>query len=153
MNSPSVFNFFSPSYAPSGAMSDSLLVAPEFELLNSTLAIEYINLSFDMILGEYYMESVTLASPEEIGYPWWDMGIDNPDDHIDLDLDDEIILAGLDPTALMERLNSLLAGGTMSSETKQSIIDIINVSYLEPLDRLKLALYFTLISPDYVIQK
>lgn len=153
MTSPSVFNFFLPSYAPSGPVSDSSLVAPEFQMLNSTLAIKYINMSFDMILGEYYMESVTLASPEEVGYPWWDMGIDNPEDHIYLDLDYENILAGSDPAALVERLNQLLAGGTMSSVTKQSIIEIIDVGYLEPSERLKIALYFTLISPDYVIQK
>ena len=99
------------------------------------------------------MESVTLASPEEVGSPWWDMGIDNPDDHIDLDFEDENILAALDPAALVERLNQLLAGGTMSSVTKQSIIEIIDVGYLEPSERVKMALYFTMISPDYVIQK
>ena len=35
----------------------------------------------------------------------------------------------------------------------QTIIEIIDVEYLEPADRVKLALYFILISPDYVIQK
>lgn len=153
MTSPSVFNFFLPSYSPSGPVSDSSLVAPEFEMLNSTLAIEYINMSFDMILGEYYMESITLASPEDIGYPWWDMGIDNPDDHVDLDFDDENTLAGLDASAMVERLNLLLGGGTLSSETMQTIVDIVDVWYLEPADRVKIALYFILISPDYVIQK
>jgi hypothetical protein len=153
MTSPSVFNFFLPSYSPSGPVSDSSLVAPEFEMLNSTLAIEYINMSFDMILGEFYMESVTLASPEDVGYPWWDMGIDNPDDHVDLDFDDENILAGLDATAMVERLNLLIGGGTLSSETMQTIVEIVDVWYLEPADRVKIALYFILISPDYVIQK
>ena len=153
MTSPSVFNFFLPSYSPNGIVSEMELVAPEFELLNSTLAIQYINMSFDMILGEYYMESATLASPVEIGYPWWDMSIDNPEDHVDLDFEDENVLAGLDPAAMVERLDLLLGGGTVSSETMQTIVDIIDVTYLEPSDRVKAALYFLLISPDYVIQK
>jgi uncharacterized protein (DUF1800 family) len=153
MTSPSVFNFFLPSYAPSGPVSDSSLVAPEFEMLNSTLAIEYINLVLDMLLGEYYMESITLASQEEVGYPWWDMGIDNPDDHVDLDLDDEILIASLNATQLIERLDILLTGGTMSSETKSTIVTIIDVEYLEPADRVKIAMYFVLMSPDYIIQK
>ena len=153
LNSPSVFNFFLPSYAPSGPVADSLLVAPEFELLNSTVAVEYINMSFDMIWSENYMESVTLASQEDIGLPWWDMGFFNPDDRVYLDFQDENNLAGLDPSAMVERLNLLLGGGTLSSETMQTIIEIIDVEYLEPADRVKLALYFILISPDYVIQK
>ena len=47
---------------------DSSLVAPEFEL-KFTIAIEYINMSFDIIWSENYMESITLASPENVGYP------------------------------------------------------------------------------------
>ena len=55
--------------------------------------------------------------------------------------------------AMIERLNLLLGGGTISSATMQTIVNIIDVDYLEPTDRVKLALYFILISPDYVIQK
>ncbi|MAO46501.1 MAG: hypothetical protein CL823_05060 [Crocinitomicaceae bacterium] len=153
LNSPSVFNFFLPTYAPSGPIMDSSLVAPEFELLNSTIAIEYINMSFDIIWSENYMESITLASPENIGYPWWEIGFSNPEDHVELDFNEEISLAAYDPAAMIERLNLLLGGGTISSATMQTIVNIIDVDYLEPSDRVKLALYFILISPDYVIQK
>ena len=153
LNSPSVFNFFLPSYAPSGPIADSSLVAPEFELLNSTVAIEYINMSFDMIWSENYMESVTLASQEDIGLPLWDMGFFNPDDRVYLDFQDENNLAEIDPLAMVERLNLLLGGGTLSSETMQTIIEIIDVEYIEPSDRVKLAMYFILASPDYLIQK
>ena len=153
LNSPSVFNFFLPTYAPSGPVMDSSLVAPEFELLNSTIAIEYINMSFDIIWSENYMESITLASPENVGYPWWEIGFSNPEDHVELDFNDEISLAAYDPSAMVERLNLLLGGGTISSATMQTIVNIIDVDYLEPSDRVKLALYFILISPDYVIQK
>ena len=54
---------------------------------------------------------------------------------------------------MIERLNLLLGGGTISSATMQTIVNIIDVDYLEPTDRVKLALYFILISPDYIIQK
>jgi uncharacterized protein (DUF1800 family) len=153
MASPSVFNFFLPSYAPSGPVSDSSLVAPEFELLNSAIAIKYINLISDMLFGEYYMESITMAHPDEIGYPWWDMGFDSPEDHVDLDFDDEIILAFTDAHAMVERLNILLAGGTATSETIDTISNLVEIEALEPADRVKVALYLLLISPDYIIQK
>ena len=110
-------------------------------------------MSFDIIWSENYMESITLASPENVGYPWWDIGFSNPEDHVELDFNDEISLAAYDPAAMVERLNLLLGGGTISSATMQTIVNIIDVDYLEPTDRVKLALYFILISPDYVIQK
>ena len=153
MASPSVFNFFLPSYAPSGPVSDSSLVAPEFELLNSAIAIKYINLISDMLFGEYYMESITMAHPDEIGYPWWDMGFDSPEDHVDLDFDDEIILASTDAHAMVDRLNILLAGGTATSETIDTISNLVEIEALEPADRVKVALYLLLISPDYIVQK
>ena len=153
MTSPSVFNFFLPSYAPSGPVADSSLVAPEFELLNSAIAIKYINLISDMLFGEYYMESITMAHPDEIGYPWWDMGFDSPEDHVDLDFNNEIMLASTDAHAMVDRLNILLAGGTASSETIDTISNIIEIEALEPADRVKVALYLLLISPDYIIQK
>ena len=153
MTSPSVFNFFLPSYAPSGPVSDSSLVAPEFELLNSAIAIKYINLISDMLFGEYYMESITMADPDEIGYPWWEMGFDSPEDQVGLDFDNEIMLASTDAHAMVDRLNILLAGGTASSETIDTISNIIEIEALEPADRVKVALYLLLISPDYIIQK
>jgi hypothetical protein len=153
MASSSVFNFFLPSYAPSGPVSDSSLVAPEFELLNSAMAIKYINLISDMFFGEIFMESVTMAHPDEIGYPWWDMGFESPEDHVALNFNDEIILASTDTYAMVDRLNILLAGGTMSSETLDEISEVVDIEGLDPSDRVKIALYLLLISPDYIIQK
>jgi uncharacterized protein (DUF1800 family) len=153
MASPSVFNFFLPSYAPSGPVSDSSLVAPEFELLNSAIAIKYINLISDMFFGNIYMESITMAHPDEIGYPWWEMGFESPEDQVSLNFDDEIILATTDTHAMVDRLNILLAGGTMTSETIDTISELVDIEDLDSTDRVKIALYLLLISPDYIIQK
>ncbi|MAU76152.1 MAG: hypothetical protein CL831_04670 [Crocinitomicaceae bacterium] len=152
MASPTVFNFFMPTYSPSGPISDSSLVAPEFELLNSASSIKYINLISDMCFGEVYMESITMAHPDDIGIPWWDMAY-SPDDNVTLDFEDEIILASNDVHAMVDRLNILLAGGTASSETLDTISTLIDVEGFAPADRVKVALYLLLISPDYIIQK
>ena len=153
MASPSVFNFFLPSYAPSGPVSDYSLVAPEFEILNSAIAIKYINLISDMFFGDIYMESITMSDPDEIGYPWWEMGFESPEDQVSLNFDDEIILASTDTYAMVDRLNILLAGGTMTSETINTISDLVDIEDLDSTDRVKIALYLLLISPDYIIQK
>jgi hypothetical protein len=153
MAAPTVFNFFLPTYAPSGPISDSSLVAPEFELLNSANSIKYINLIADMCFGGIYMESITMAHPDDIGIPWWGVGINSPEDNVTLDFEDEIILASNDVQAMVDRLNILLAGGTASSETLDTISTLIDVEGIAPADRVKVALYLLLISPDYIIQK
>ena len=153
MASPSVFNFFLPSYAPSGPVSDSALVAPEFELLNSAIAIKYINLTADMLFGEIYLDAITLAHPDDIGYPWWDVAFETPEDKVSLDFSDETALAATDISAMMARLNILFAGGMLSEETISTITEIVDVTFLEPAVKLKVAIYLILISPDYIIQK
>jgi hypothetical protein len=99
------------------------------------------------------MESITMAHPDEIGYPWWDMGFDSPEDHVNLNFDDEIILASTNAHAMVDRLNILLAGGTATSETIDTMSNLVEIEALEPADRVKVALYLLLISPDYIIQK
>ena len=42
-NAPSVFNFFLPEYSPQGPINQQYLVAPEFQILNSTNSIGLIN--------------------------------------------------------------------------------------------------------------
>lgn len=153
MDAPSVFNFFLPSYSPSGPVEDEGLVAPEFELLNSTIAIEYLNMMMELILGDVYLETLTLASPENIGEPWWDMSLSSPEDFVSIDYEQELLIAAEDPSELIDRLDILLAGGTMSSETKTTIVNIIDNEWLEPIYRFQIGLYMVLISPDYVIQK
>lgn len=152
MASPTVFNFFLPTYAPAGPISDSSFVAPEFELLNSASSIKYINLISEMCFGEFYMESITMAHPDDIGTPWWDMTA-SPDDNVILDFENEISLASNDVHAMVDRLNILLAGGTASSETISTISTLLDVESIAPADRVKVALYLLLISPDYIIQK
>lgn len=94
-----------------------------------------------------------MAHPDEIGYPWWEMGFESPEDQVSLNFDDEIILATTDTHAMVDRLNILLAGGTMTSETIDTISELVDIEDLDPTDRVKIALYLLLISPDYIIQK
>lgn len=153
LNAPSVFNFFLPTYSPSGLVEELGFVAPEFELLNSTIAIEYINMMMMMTVGETYMESITQASPEDIGQPWWDIGLEPSEDHVGIDIEYEILLGSENPAALIDRLDILLCGGTMSSDTRSTILNVIDNEWLEPIYRFQIAIYMVLISPDYVIQK
>ncbi|MEN0005587.1 MAG: DUF1800 family protein [Bacteroidota bacterium] len=150
MAAPSVFNFYLPDYAPQGPISQSYLVAPEFQILNSTNAIGAINeVEARVTAGGTYDEFC--VEGEEIP----DVG---EDDGFPFLLDDETVdyegpLELIDDTAaLLNYLDILLANGMLTDTTKAIIGNAIN-QLQEPGERLKLALYLILISPDYVILK
>ena len=69
-----------------------------------------------------------------------------------MDYTDEFGLV-TDLDGLMRRLDILLCGGTMSDESKSTIIEVLDQLFGEPNITIKTALFLTLVSPDYVIQK
>ena len=152
LNSPTVFNFFSPFYAEQNHVAPKSLVSPEFEILHSTSSINYINLMENAIKRRPFSNFTAIDST---------MGnlIVDPNDAPSLDLTDEINIydtQGID--ALMDRLDLVLCRGQLSQETKDIIAYTIQeyqsqVPGYESLDAVQDALYFTLASPQYIIQK
>lgn len=149
--SPSVFNFYLPEFQPNGPISDADLVAPEYQIHTSATSINFINLAHDWFIKEYYMEIATYAGNDSHNAPSYSENDLDPIDYVYLDLTAELAIA-TDPSALVERLNLILTGGAFSEVTKTNIINAI-----EPLsnarDRVKAAMYLSVISPDYSIQK
>ena len=149
--SPSVFNFYLPEFQPNGPISEDDLVAPEYQIHTSATSINFINLAHDWFIKEYYMEVATHAGNDSHNAPSYNENDLDPADYVYLDLTDELAIAN-NPAALVERLNLILTGGAFSETTKMNIVNAIT-----PLsnsnDRVKAALYLTVISPDYSIQK
>ncbi|WP_306642532.1 DUF1800 domain-containing protein [Sanyastnella coralliicola] len=153
LGAPSVFNFFLPSHSPHGPIFDEGLVAPEFEILTSATAINYVNLVYFMFLGDFYLDVSTEASENNIGFPEFNWDLLAEEDRVDLDLSDEVLLS-TQGEVLMDRLDILLTGGTMSDETKEEIGDAVELMALfDDEAAVKAGIFLTLISPDYVIQK
>lgn len=152
MAAPSVFNFFLPDYAPPGPVSDAGKVAPEFELLNSATAIDYINLIGDMLLGNVYMDVTTDPSLAEIGIPAFDTALLNADNYVNLDFASEEDIAS-DTAALVEHLDILLTGGIMSDASKAAITEAADFFFFDDNLKVKVAIYMVMLSPDYIIQK
>lgn len=150
--SPTVFNFFMPDYAPPGDIQDAELVAPEFELMNSANSVNYINLIFDMLLGNIYMDVTTEPSSFEIGTPGFDESFLVTENAVGLDFSDELGLSS-DIFQLLDRLDLLLAGGTMTGETKTTIAEVANQFAFDDELKTKVAIYMVMLSPDYIIQK
>lgn len=128
-------------------------MAPEFEILTSANAMNYINLVYAWLLSDKYMEVTAQASSSEFGFPEFNEALLNPADKVALDLSDEIALAD-NPALLMERLDLILTGGTMSDESKESIADLVTtLAFFDEAVAVKAGIFLTIICPDYVIQK
>ena len=135
LQSPSVFNFFSPSYAPPGEIKDRGLVAPELEI-----ATEYQNTLMTNLFA-FYTFVLNQQNP------------DLRDDQIAIDLADEIALAG-DPEALIDLVDGKLLGGAMSTTLRGEIESMLaRIPESEALARAAEAVYLTATSPEYAYQK
>ena len=144
--SPTVFNFYRSDYQPIGPIGDAGLVAPEFQITNAQTILGYANHLHEWAFDEYELiEYWTLFA----GETW------SPDKIPMLDLSDEQTLAeNEDYAELVDRLNVILAHGNMSEETQNTIINTINqIPEYESELRARMAIFLTMISPDYLIMR
>jgi uncharacterized protein (DUF1800 family) len=133
--SPSVFNFFSPFFAPPGEIRDAGLVAPELEI-----ATEYLNTFFTN-----YMLFQTFG----LNHTNMDLG---PDD-IYINFQEEMDVAA-DVDALINRVDAKLLGGQMSNALRTEIRGMVElVAETDPAVRAAEAIYLTVTSPEYAYQR
>jgi uncharacterized protein (DUF1800 family) len=139
--SPSVFNFYRPGYSPPATrISAEGLVAPEFQIVDEVTVAGYLNT----------MEG---AIAYGIG-----AGHDVQSDYVA-----EMALAD-NPQALVDRLNLLLMSGQMSIGLRRNIATAVEGARLPPVgrepgrtnvlrNRVWIAVYMTMASPEYLVQR
>ncbi len=132
LSAPSVFNFYLPAFSPAGPLGDDGLHAPEFQITNASTIVGVTNL---IAYSLYAPESIDTA--EEFA-------------PIELDLDALLDLAS-DTEALLDRVDLLFFGGTMSDETRTIIRDVVDEIDPQPLDKVRLTLYLALASPEWAV--
>ncbi|MEM7584758.1 MAG: DUF1800 family protein [Acidobacteriota bacterium] len=130
---PSVFNFFSPTHQPAGALTDADLVAPELEIIHAYTAVATINAIDRAVIQSFYL------------YDY------DPDAIISLDLAPELALAQTDPELLIDHLDLILTYGTLSDTTRTTVRDAILPLSANPQNQVRLALYLMMISPEYAV--
>jgi uncharacterized protein (DUF1800 family) len=144
--SPSVFNFFSPSHAPPGEISDGGLVAPELQL-----ATEYQNTqSTNFFRTQTTSRTITQAQAATL----------NVDDMY-IDTTQEVALAA-DSEALVNRVAEKLLGGAarmsaaLKTETKAQV-ERTAIPTTNPATaigtRVADAIYLIAVSPEYAVQR
>ena len=132
--SPSVFNFYQPEFQPNGPIADNNLVGPQFQIHNSSTAIGFINQLNYWVFEEPFPSG--FEATDDVG--------------VQLDYSDELSLVN-NPTALVSRLDILLGAGLLTDRTKGIVVDAI--SQLDEEDRLPIAIYLIMMSPDYAVLK
>ena len=146
LGAPSVFNFYKSDYQPIGPIANAGLVAPEFQITNAQSILGYgthlHNWTFrENNLIEYWMMySGETWSTDKIPF---------------LDLTDEELLASnQEYQALVDRLNIILAHGNLSQESQDIIVNTISqIPDYESELRARMAIFLTMISPDYLIMR
>ena len=139
MRSPTVFNFYRPGYVPPNtSIATAGLVAPELQIVNEVSVVGYSN-----FMRSAVQNGLGSGSPRDI----------QPDYTAELALADNADL-------LIDRVSLLLTAGSMSAATRTIVRDAINSIAMPTTNqatarqnRVRLAVFFTLSSPDYLVQK
>ena len=140
--SPSVFNFYRPGYIPPNTrLGTAGLRAPEFQIVDEVTVAGYAN-TMQNVIGTGIGTGTDVRSAYTA----------------------EVAVAG-DATLLVERVNRLLLYGQMSPTLRVRITDSVNSVAIPGagatqaqidaarLNRAKLAIYMTMISPEYLVQR
>ena len=141
MLSPSVFNFFAPGYSPPvSALGAVNLLAPEMEMTNELSVVGY------QVLMKQIIQNGGFANT-------------TVDTSVELALVDDVNL-----DSLMDRLDLLLMEGQMPADLKTQVKSAVQSIQLqnaagsakgitERNKRLWTAIYLTMASPEYIVQK
>ena len=140
--SPSVFNFYRPGYIPPNTrLGTAGLTAPEFQIVDEVTVAGYAN-TMQTAIGTGIGTSTDVRSTYA----------------------SEVAIA-TDAVALVNRMDRMLLYGQMSSGLRTALTDSINSIAIPAagstqaqidaalLNRARLAVYMTMVSPEYLIQR
>ena len=135
LQSPSVFNFFSPFYAPPGEIRNSGLVAPELQIATEYLNTWYTNYMFYQVFGNNHTN-------EELG-----------EDDVYIDFSEEVEIAD-DIDGMIDMVAGKLLGGEISDTLRTEIRGMVE-RFPEDQDVIRAAevIYFVVTSPEYAYQR
>ena len=131
MNSPSVFNFYTPVYQAPGEIRNAGLVSPGFQIINTNSAVSFPNLLWDYLHDGF-----------KSGWTW----------EFPMDYGGTLLLAG-NPDALVDHVNLLVCAGTMTARTRGILLAALADPALSRKDRVALAVWIAMTSPEGVVQK
>ena len=136
LTSPSVFNFFQPDFPVTGrpmGTNGLPLVAPERQVLTEA-AVASANNDLFLMVHDHHSRS------------------DADDDTATLDIEKPLALLEEGPEALVDWLERVPMGGSMSASMRAVLLESFGAPDTDPLARLEDALYLVVGSPEYLVQ-
>jgi len=133
--SPSVFNFFTPDYAPQGEIAERALVAPELQI-----ATEYLN----TVITNYLYAQVFARNSTKMNLAA---------DAIVINLSEEVALAS-NPDAIVMSLSTKLLGGRISPAlAAEARAGVLRWPVTSRGNRVAEAMFLIVSSPEYAVQR
>lgn len=144
MRAPSVFNFFRPGYAVSEGSGTAL--APEMQITDQSSVIGYVNYMLDVVqVGLGYSDAERIAPQYDLDGQDWDA-------------------LAASPEQLVDRLNLLLTGRTLSQNTLNVVLQAVRAAQATPnvfgvgdvsqaRNRVVVAFFLIMTSADYLVQR
>jgi uncharacterized protein (DUF1800 family) len=143
MHSPTVFNFFLPDYQANADFADENLVGPEFQIYNSSTSVGYFNYVYYMQLLDFNNE-LPEGDLDQLGV------LEDYKAYLNIP---DLQAINTKPEAVVDYLDLVIANGNMSQETRDAIVASCDPLVDFPDYLLKMALYLTMISPDFAVMK
>ncbi len=156
LRSPTVFNFYRPGYVPPGTgAAKAGLAVPEMQLANETSAAGYVNYMFYNVVDGVGIFNTTVN------------GVTVNRRDLQPDYSAELALAD-NSSALVDRLNARLMYGTMPAALKSLITGAVDTFVIPALqsdksnqaavdlakkDRVRTAIFLTVVSPEFQVQR
>jgi len=144
LEAPSVFNFFQPDFSPPGPLSERGLVAPEGQLIDFESAIGIASV-YEEYLQRWHLDSGNsfASSSTALLIDYNKLTPLVPDDLIN-------------PVELVERLNLVFLGGSMSDQMKTVLLQMHSTPAYRPSDKLDVVedlVSMVIQSPQFWVQK
>ena len=135
--SPSVFNYYRPDYAPNGVISDAALNAPEFQIHNDVSALQLSNALTTLIV--YGIAGGDLGN----------IGQRNLVDSV-LDFSYENSISG-NTSTLIDHLDLILCAGRLTTENRSTILTAANTPSLNlsGIDKIKYIAGLIALTPEF----
>jgi uncharacterized protein (DUF1800 family) len=132
--SPTVFNFYRPDYQPPGLLTQAGLVGPAFQILDAHTAISVPNKFWELAEQGFVWDQ---------SYPY-----SFPPDYSDL------LRLAADPPTLVDELNLLFCGGTMTVPTRDQILNALHqIPAYDTVQRVRVSLYLAITCPEGAVQR
>ena len=129
LSAPTVFNFFEPNFVEPGSLATAGLYAPEFQILTASTGISAPNYLYNFLFNTTY---------QGIGLTYTDL-----------------LPLATQPSALVDQIGLMLGGNSLAPATRNRIVSALNAlpASTSNTDRVRIALYLVVTTPDGTIQQ